>query len=101
MNKFELCKHQIDKVKANAHLYKFPDFLKEIRRAHCINMRIVSNDLEIPYNKVYILEFGLFKKIPEVGLLTKLAVYFDIPLMLLAEKAQDFVIENKEKEQVV
>lgn len=94
MSKLDRCKFEIDRVKENQDEYEFPEFISLMRRAICTSRKKQAEDLGLPYLKLYNLEAGSFKKVPEIEILTKISEYFDVPISLLAKKAKDYVFES-------
>lgn len=94
MSKLDRCKFEVEKIKHNHQEYEFPEFISQLRRALCLNRQVICDDLEMPYLKLFYLELGSFKKVPDTDILNKLAEYFDIPLSLLAKKAKDYIYDD-------
>ncbi|MEK6877989.1 MAG: helix-turn-helix transcriptional regulator [Nanoarchaeota archaeon] len=86
-------KNILDKEKE----FIFPEFIRCIRKSLNLTRKNMAKEIGMHEMKLYYLETGHFKRIPEISTLSNLADYFHIPKDILVRKAKSFV-EDKSKE---
>jgi hypothetical protein len=86
MNRLEKCNIEMKQTINQNSQWEFPDFLTRLRECLNLSRKVVSEELHIPYLKLFYLELGSFMKPLEPSLVKKLSVYFGVDPNLMQEK---------------
>lgn len=75
--------------------FDFPEFVRCIRKSLSLSRKEMSKEMGIHEMKLYYLEFGKFKRMPELWILTSLADYFGMPKEILIHKAKMWISKDE------
>jgi hypothetical protein len=99
MNRDEIARIRIQNIIKNHDSHDFPSFILLTRHIYGINRRTACYELGLGENRLFFLENGRFKRLPNDAELECLAVYYELPLTLLQQKAKKFLEDGKGKPQ--
>lgn len=100
MNKLKVTEAKIHQLAKDSSGLRFPEFLKELRKAYGLGRRQVCKDLAFSEMRMFWLESGCFKRDIPTTDLVMLAEYYGIAIETLIAKYQLFKDLSQNQSQI-
>lgn len=91
----ELDQVRIKEIVDSEKEFEFPDFVRCLRKSQGIPRNKMGESLGIGEMRLYYLETGSFKRVPEIALLSSISSFLGVKKDLLVRKAKEFVEGQK------
>ena len=97
MSRESLQKQRLEQYVSMEDQFNFPEFLRLIRTSLGLTRLVASQDLGLSKMRLYALEYGKFRRVPEIEHLARLAEYYGVSSRLLQRKAAEYMLQPKDK----
>jgi transcriptional regulator with XRE-family HTH domain len=91
MNIQDVIIERIKKVAKDEKIYKFPQFLRELRKSVGISRRALATMLDVSESKIYYMELGKYSRLPEAMFINKLSDFYGVSKSIMMNKLNAFL----------
>lgn len=99
MRREDITKFRIQRVLECHENYKFPEFMKMLRRMHGMQRRCVCDDTGISEHRLYYLENGCFRRRLGSDEVRVLSDFYGVDYKIMKKKSDDFIDSGEGKAQ--